>query len=349
MPPAARRVLVANEYNLQDKLLLFAEGAYARHLLFGTQRLVAPEFRARFVGDMVGWSERYRGKFKQRFLLTNLRTLRHAWGADVVFSTFTYGAVLYGLMRRVWRRGPRLVTVVHGLPVLLRRPRVFAAVYGGHDVLAFLSPADLAAVGTALPARVRAEWVPWGPSKEWLGQADDVPIDHLLPPAARDRGFALALGRSKRDWDTLAEAQRRAGFPLVVVAASDCAVRDSESVRVHRSAPKHREAISLAEVLSLYRHASVLLLPLVEDPSLNGLTALGEALASGHVVVMTDTAAMGPFAREFPGWVVPVPLGDADALATAVEGALAGPAPAQRPQTPTAERFEEFLLAALHG
>jgi glycosyltransferase involved in cell wall biosynthesis len=296
---------------------------------------------------MVGWSERYRGKLKQRFLLTNLRTLRHAWGADVVFSTFTYGAVLYGLLRRVVRRGPRLVTVVHGLPPLLRRPGVFAAVYGGHDVLAFLSPADLAAVRPALPARVRAAWVPWGPSEEWLGRSEDVPIEHLLPPAALGRGFALALGRSKRDWETLAEAQRRAGFPLVVVAASDCPVLDSDAVRVHRSRPEQREAISLAEVLSLYRHASVLLLPLVEDPSLNGLTALGEALASGHVVVMSDTTAMGPFAREYPGWVVPVPVGDADALAQAVEEALAGPPSADRLQMPTAERFEDFLLAAL--
>ncbi|WP_164983923.1 glycosyltransferase family 4 protein [Cellulomonas endophytica] len=341
------RVAVANEYNLRDNVGRFREGRYARHLLFGVQELTPPGFGARFVGESLpGW---FHDKRAARVLVTNLRGL--VSGADVVYSTYTYGALLPGLVRRLVPRR-RVVTLVHGLPGALReRPGLFARVFAGHDALAFLSPRDLEAVGPALRPDQDAFWVPWGASQDFLGDgAAGTDISHLLPPAARDgRPFAFAIGKSKRDWDTLVAAQRAEGFPLVVVADRSCPVQPSDSVAVHVPAAGAKEAVSLDEVRALYRCATVLVLPLVEDESLNGLTALGEALGSGSVVVMTSTRAMGPFAPLYPGWVVPVPPQDGPAMGTAIAKALVGPLPQERPALPTAERFERLVLGVLAG
>ncbi|GIG29356.1 glycosyltransferase [Cellulomonas marina] len=346
------KVAVANEYNLRDNVPRFHEGRYARHLLFGVQRLVGPEFAVRFVGERL--PGRLGADRRLRALATNLRALAACLPgpgrADVVYATHTWTAVLPGLVKRLTGRPRRLVTIVHGLPGSVRsRPGLFGQVFGAHDALVFLSPTDLAAVRPGLRPGQDAFLAPWGPSEEWGHVDADVSSAHLRPSGAPDEPFVFAIGKSKRDWATLAAAQRLAGFPLVVVAGPRCEVEPSPRVAVHQPSPGTGEALPLDEVLALYRDARVLVLPLVEDPSLNGSTALVEALASGSRVVMTATRAMAGFADLYPGWVLTAPPGDAAALADAITRALTEPLPAPRPVLPTAERFEAKVLAVLTG
>ncbi|SDQ66953.1 glycosyltransferase [Quadrisphaera sp. DSM 44207] len=335
-------VVVANEYDLRDNVERFRAGRYARHLLFGVQRLQPPGFRARLVGESLPGVLNRR---PIRFLVTNVRAAWAGQRADVVYSTFTYGAVLAGLVRTVTRRPRRVVTVLHGLPRLLaRHPRLFRLLYGGHDALAFLSPTDLDAVRAHLPARQQATWVPWGPSQAWAEA-----VGARSGAASGGAPFALAVGRSKRDWDTLRRAHEHGGFPLVVVAGADCPLQDGPRLAVHKPAAGQREALPLADLTALYREASVVVLPLVEDTSLNGLTALGEALASRSTVVMTRTPAMRGVAAQHGQWVVLVPPQDPAALAGAVARALAAGPPDAELALPTAERFEAVVLGLIRG
>ncbi len=340
------RVAVANEYNLRRNVGKYREGRYARHLLFGVQRLEPPEFEVEFVGESL------QGALNRKPIRFAATLLRAAWAArpaDVVYATFTYGGLLAGFLHRAVGRPRRVVTVVHGLPYLLRsRPRVFAWLFRGHS-LAFLSPSDFASVRDALPPTQDAFWIPWGPSAEWAQWVAGVDSARLRPAEAVDLPYAFAIGKSKRDWLALAEAQQRAGFPLVVVAGTDCPVVSSGRVRVHQPAPGAREALTLEEVKALYRDATVVVLPLVEDESLTGSTALGVALASRSVVVMTATRAMAGFAEPYGEWVRLVPPGDVDAMAAAIERGLLEGRPTETPELPTAERFEEAILRVLRG
>lgn len=330
-----RRVVVANEYDLERNISRHREGSYARHLLFGVQTLQPPQWSVRFVGESRPGPL---GSGRPRILMTNLRGLLVGGRGDVVYATSTFSAVLAGVARALVGRPGRLVTIVHGVPGgLLRSPRAFALLFRGHDALLFLSPSLHTRLAPALHPRQQALFAPWGPSTQWLG-------DPAAVPTARG-GFALVVGKSKRDWATLIEAHRLRPFPLVVLGGPDCPVQTGPSVTVHAPRPGQREALSLEQVRELYRTASVVVLPLVEDHSLNGLTALGEALASGAPTVMTATSVMSGFADVHAGWITAVGVGDAPDLADAVHAALHSGPPAGAPDLPTAEAFE----ALLHG
>lgn len=331
-----KRIVVANEYDLARNVERYQRGEYARHLLFGVQSLPGQGWSVRLAGE--GGRHQVLRRRALRTALTNLRALVLGLRADVVYATFNDGALLCGLARRLLGRPRRVVTIIHGVPpLLLRYPRLFAVLYGGHDALLFLSPTHHARLAPALPASQLALWTPWGPGSEWrraaVGEAGEL--------TAR-QGYALVIGKSKRDWSTLMAAQDLARFPLVVVGGADCPLPPRDDVVVYRPA-EGREALALRQVQDLYRAAGCVVLPLVEDDSLNGLTSLGEALASGAPTVLTGTRAMRGFADVYAGRLTVVPPGDAQALADAVVGALMRPPATLTPGAPTAEAFERVL------
>lgn len=337
---------MANEYDLARNLVRHREGRYARHLLFGVQALQDAGWTVQLVGEGGAAPLRRRAV---RTVLTMLRALVAGLRADAVYATWNDGALLAGACRALTGRPRRVVTVVHGVPdVLLRRPRLFALLYRGHDALLFLSPAHHARLAPALRRGQHAEFVPWGPGEDWVRGLDGGDPAPALTGGRTAGAWALVVGKSKRDWATLVAAQARRPFPLVVVGGADCPVVAGQEVVVHRSGPGG-EALPLADLQRLYRAAGVLVLPLVEDHSLVGLTALGEALASGTPVVMSATAAMQGWAEHYPGWVTVVPVGDAAALADAVHAAIAGGRDLPPVAPPGAERFESALLAVLRG
>ena len=334
------RVVVANEYDLARNVGRYRRGEYARHLLFGVQSLEDAGWDVRFVGEGGPRPLRRRAV---RTLLTNLRALVAGLRADVVYATWNDGALLAGAARALVGRPRRVVTVVHGVaPLLLRFPRLFALLYRGHDALLFLSPSHHARLAPALRAEQTAVWTSWGPGDSWVD--DDAATE---PPTGGlpEGGFALVVGKSKRDWDTLLVARALRPFPLVVLGGTDCPVEPGDGVVVHRPGGGGGEALTLPQLRALYRAAGVAVLPLLEDHSLNGSTALGEALASGTPVVMSSTEAMRGFADQYAGWVTGVPPGDPRALADAVHDALSSGPATTPPEVPSAEAFE----AALHG
>lgn len=136
--------------------------------------------------------------------------------------------------------------------------------------------------------------------------------DFSAPP------LVLTVGWWLRDWDVLDAVHdrlhRRYGrqIRLTLVTRGDAARHRHPAVRV-------LQGIGEPELISLYRKATVVLLPLLGATANN---ALLEALACGTPVVATDVGGIRHYAGDGSGTVL-VPSGDPLAAAGAAEALLA--------------------------
>lgn len=173
------------------------------------------------------------------------------------------------------------------------------------------------------------------------------------PAAAPARGepYALAAGRSWRDWATLFAAAPHFGMPLEVVAGKDdCLPETPAGVRVRRE-------VAAAEYRALLAGAAVVAVPLLPAERSTGQVVLLEAMALGKPVVATRVTGTADYVRNGENGLL-VPPGDAAALGDAVARLAADPALAARLGAAALEdaktRFSpevcaENLLAALEA
>jgi glycosyltransferase involved in cell wall biosynthesis len=168
-----------------------------------------------------------------------------------------------------------------------------------------------------------------------------VDLDELTALAPTDGDYLLAVGRdSARDWPTLFAGVAGSGRRVIVLArASRLPATPPPAeleLRGYVERPGYLELLAgCAGVLIVTREAAY--------PS--GQTVMLEALALGKRCVVTDTAAMRSFGASLPArWV---PVGDAAALRSAIDGIDTQPAPAVDPALLDARSMWDAVAAVL--
>lgn len=207
------------------------------------------------------------------------------------------------------RQGPTAVTYHRPAAHLtaLMPPAAWRDVAARADQIITLDPHQQEFFANLLPAE-RVHLVPHG-----IDTAAFNPADQLLT----SRPLVLTVGWWLRDWnllDTVHERLHRrhgTGISLTVVT------REAHR-RPWHPATRVVQGISEPSLITLYRQAAVLLLPL-KDATANN--ALLEALACGTPVVATDVGGIPHYAGNSPAAVL-TPPGDAAAAIDAVETVL---------------------------
>jgi len=123
-----------------------------------------------------------------------------------------------------------------------------------------------------------------------------------------DRLRCITVGHWLRDWETFAAvAGAMPDVQFDVVANRDLPIKGLPNVKVHR-------AVDDLELVSLYRAADILFLPLLQSTANN---ALLEGMASGLAVVATDLEAVRAYVPDGDGLLLPERADDfVDAIRT---------------------------------
>jgi glycosyltransferase involved in cell wall biosynthesis len=144
------------------------------------------------------------------------------------------------------------------------------------------------------------------------------------PPSEVHNGrFVFACGRENRDYATLLAAARQLDVPFTILAHGYFGdhVNGSDDVP---SNVAFRPRVPYSELISLYRAAQLIVVPLNDVSYAAGLTGMLEAMASGKCVVVTKSHGLRSYldARN-PGAIVPPR--DPGAMARAVADLLQSP------------------------
>ena len=151
-------------------------------------------------------------------------------------------------------------------------------------------------------------------------------VDHWFfcpqPEIAIEADLIVAVGRERRDYETLVEAMKRLpGKRAVIVASSPWARQEAsgEGTSVPANVQFVR-GLSFVALRELYARASAVCVPLEAGTRYAaGVNGLLEAMAMGKPVVVSKTPGLEGYLD--PSAVVTVPAGDPDALAAALSAA----------------------------
>jgi hypothetical protein len=152
-----------------------------------------------------------------------------------------------------------------------------------------------------------------------VDQAIDLGLDpgrcHFIPLGVRPRReaatepgrYLFAIGRSHRDWATLAAAAERAGVDVLVSGPEEL----PDSPRLHRV-----DAPTKSAYLSLVDGARAIVIPLRDGSRQAGHLAILDALSLGRAVITNAVPALDEYVTDATGAVVG--CGDVAALAGAL-------------------------------
>jgi glycosyltransferase involved in cell wall biosynthesis len=134
------------------------------------------------------------------------------------------------------------------------------------------------------------------------------------PRGGEDDGTVLSVGRENRDYGTLIQAVRPLGAPTVIVAGSLWAAEGDKLSNGPGDHIAFREGITFVQLRELYEHAAVVVVPLQAGVRYAaGISAVGEAMAMGKAVVVTEAPAIEDYVVDAETARV-VPSGDPSAL-----------------------------------
>jgi len=352
------RVICLNNYPLEKATRMADEGTYPRQHLWGTDAL-------RDTGDDVvftpfleptshpTWTRiheaaRYGlGSFDQQAF-----ALRHLTRGSVIYSADARSATGLALASRLWRRHPPVVCVVHHAspprPLLSAASRSYAH-------LLCLTPHvadDLVRVQGVTPDRVTV--AAWGP---------DLTFPGYQPPPPRPGLHLVCAGKSNRDLRTLVAGLSGSPADALVYDLDDqlggSTVPPNVTV-IGASAddadPATRSTYHYEPVLSRFRQATAIAVPIRDVSLLTGLTEINDALALGLPFIVTSSDYL-PFDPEAIGCGIVVEPGDVsgwrralDRLSHDTERAAMGAAGRRFAEEHwNYHRFCDAVVAAIHG
>jgi glycosyltransferase involved in cell wall biosynthesis len=289
--PTPLRALFINDYLMAKAMEEWRRGEYPAHHLFGVTHLPDRGVEVEIVP--YGRYSTLRTRVTKVFgdLWQQWSVLRWRMPYDVLYSGSQYDSFLLSVLRRLkLYRHPLVATMHHLAKGPLRRPRLFRALYGGHDMLLCMS------------AEIRDEIV------EQLGFASErvrlvgwaVDLDFYTPAPMPSAGPAvvIAAGKTKRDYDVLVEGASgvdcRVEIYCSALSAPTVPVPPNVSVHYDTQHADQTAALSMRDLLERYRTCRVVAIPLQasEVRGTTGLTSLLEALAMGRPVIMTTNGFM---------------------------------------------------------
>jgi glycosyltransferase involved in cell wall biosynthesis len=138
-----------------------------------------------------------------------------------------------------------------------------------------LSSAVAAELNTLAGVQV-AKALTWGPDAAFY------------PPAEYPGEGVVAIGRTGRDYVTLARASRMTGTRLTIMSWSEYL----EPIRAELDAPNIetvyiKEMVPHSELVPLFARARAIAVPLLQGESLSGLTGVMDALGAGKPLLVT--------------------------------------------------------------
>ena len=170
-----------------------------------------------------------------------------------------------------------------------------------------------------------------------------VPLNtNIQAPAlsTTDDGFVLAAGRTLRDYQTLLRAAPRIDRPITII----CGFTDLEESDMPPNVTLLYE-VSREFYLDQVRRCTLVALPLLKTGRSTGQVVMLEAMALGKPVVTTNSPGTVDYIRDGENGRL-VPVGDADALADAVNALLADPARARAfAEAALRDTCEKFSIA----
>ena len=287
--PTPLRALFINDYLMTKAMEEWRRGEYPAHHLFGVTHLPARGVEVEIVP--YGEYSRLRTRLTSVFgdLWQQWSVLRWRKPYDVLYSGSQYDSFLLSVLRRLkLYRHPLVATMHHLAKGPLRRPRLFRALYGGHDMLLCMS------------AEIRDEIVEQlgFPSERvrMVGWAVDLEFYSASPMPTAEPAMVIAAGKTKRDYDVLVQGASgvacRVEIYCSALSAPTVPVPANVSVHYDTEHADQTAALSMRDLLERYRTCRVVAIPLQasEVRGTTGLTSLLEALAMGRPVIMTTNS-----------------------------------------------------------
>jgi glycosyltransferase involved in cell wall biosynthesis len=247
-----------------------------------------------------------------------LRALERLAEIDLIYSATDIKTHLLYLARAAGFLRVPIVSLAHhplrrGHAQWLREPWLRAVLKGASgSSIATLSQSVAAEINTIARTRV-AEPLTWGPDA------------NFYRPAEYPGHGVLAIGRTGRDFVTLARAARITGTPLTIISWAVYL----DPIRAELDAP-NIETVGLTEMLphsdllARFASARAIAVPLIAGGSLSGLTGVMDALGTGKPILVTRKATLDlDVDRLGIGYAIDV--GDVDGWANALRVVEADP------------------------
>jgi hypothetical protein len=168
-----------------------------------------------------------------------------------------------------------------------------------HRLWCLAKPQTSALVAIGAPAK-RTFWLPFG-----------VDADFWEPAVPQDSCLVVSVGNDKhRDWSTVLRAT--ADFDTTLVTRREVRAR-----RLIPHLPHH-------QLRALYHEAAVVVVGVVPNLHVSGVTVVLEAMACARAVIVSDTPGMSDYVEHGETGLL-VPPGDADAMREAIRELLVDP------------------------
>jgi glycosyltransferase involved in cell wall biosynthesis len=215
-----------------------------------------------------------------------LRALERLDEIDLIYSPADLKTHLLYLARAAGLCRVPIVSLAHhplrkGRAQWLREPWLRAVLKGaGESSIATLSQAVAAEINAIAKTRT-ARPLAWGPDASFYR------------PAEYPGNGVVAIGRTGRDFVTLARAARITGTPLTIVSWAVYL----DPIRAELDAPNIEtvgltEMLPLSDLLTRFSRARAIAVPLLAGASLSGLTGVMDALGAGKPILVTRKATL---------------------------------------------------------
>ena len=280
------KVLLINNYSMEDAWRLWQEGKYPGHHLWGATHLEQYGVETKILphekfGRLKRFSKKlgFLGDLDQQ-----LRILFHRADYDMLYSACQTNTFLLSMLRLIGLYRKPISIIVHH-PIknrkILGNRWLFKLLFKGHDQFLCLTKEtkqqfekDLA----VSPDRVRL--IEWG---------IDLPFyqtNHAVPTQSR---FIVSAGKTSRDYDTLVRALDGTDISLKIYCSGNSAPSISEYSSNIQVIFNHatNNAISYQDLLLEYQRSHAIAVPLPDTKNLAGLTSLLDAMAVGKAVIIT--------------------------------------------------------------
>ena len=280
-------ILILNNYDIRS----FAEDppAYPGQFLFGVDylhkrgdRIVAlGENRRRLLRMIESINRGLRLHIPLGDLSQQWNSLPEVRSADLIYSPCGTVAQSLCYLRALGLIRIPIVCLAHhplqrGRASFIRWPWVKLALQG---TAAFpsLSRAVASQINLLAGGRQLSSALPFGPDLNYY------------PPFQPGRGGVISAGRTGRDFVTFGRAASRTSSSVTIICPPECMVAEFEEFRSNvkvLASPREKE-FTHRELFEMYHANHAIAIPMVEGPSLCGLSSLIDALGMGRAVIMT--------------------------------------------------------------
>ena len=280
------KVLLLNNYPMDHAWELWQNGDYPGQHLWGATQLARHAIEVEIVPYQ---TSKLLNKIGRKLGLGDhldqqLHVVFSRADYDVVYAACQTNTFLLALLRslKVFRKP--LVALIHHPFSSTLKDSLFLS---GHDRLLCLSEKVMEPFVEDPAIHKKMDFIAWGADLPFY----DVALQQSLQAAAPidQLPIIVSAGKTERDHDTLTKAVLNLDCALEIYCSANTApslTKLPDRITIHASQSIHN-AVSYQEILTAYRHAFAIAIPLTSTHNLAGLTSLLDAMAMGKPVIMT--------------------------------------------------------------